>query len=160
MLKKCIFSAETTTPPLLGSPGSSESDIYVCQTRNCIQPSHYFRASTSQDGGANATCFYGAKQCPSKVAKAKTTKHCQHSENEKEDGPSVEDTQLLQKHTCCSKPDTEKCCKSSQIQTSDVVVHEPDISSENSSQERENSPQITCCHAKSTPSDSQEQIVT
>lgn len=152
---ECDDTAETTTPPLLGSPGSSESDIYVCQTRNCIQPSHYFRASTSQDGAANATCFYGAKQCPSKVAKANKNKHCQH---EKEDSPSVEDTQLLQKHSCCAKPETEKCCKSSQ--SSEVIVHEPDKISEKSSQERENSPQITCCHAKATPSDSQEQIVT
>ncbi|CAH0722155.1 unnamed protein product, partial [Brenthis ino] len=159
---KLIFPADTTTPPLLDSTGSSDSDTFVCQTRTCIQPSHYFRASTSQDGEpSSATCYYGAKKCPSKVARAKkqANTHCQHSESEKEDSPCVEDTQLLQKHSCCTKPQTEKCCKSSQIST--IVVHETDKDSESQeSQNRENSPQISCCHAKAASSDSQEQIVT
>ncbi|CAH0722154.1 unnamed protein product, partial [Brenthis ino] len=159
---ECDDTADTTTPPLLDSTGSSDSDTFVCQTRTCIQPSHYFRASTSQDGEpSSATCYYGAKKCPSKVARAKkqANTHCQHSESEKEDSPCVEDTQLLQKHSCCTKPQTEKCCKSSQIST--IVVHETDKDSESQeSQNRENSPQISCCHAKAASSDSQEQIVT
>ncbi|CAH0699367.1 unnamed protein product [Spodoptera exigua] len=171
---ECDDTAENTTPPLLDSSLSSESDFFICQTRTCIQPSHYFPAS-SQEGSTseqNATCFYGAKKCPSKVARAKkiqaSTSHCHH-ESEKEDSPSVEDVQLLrtERQGCCKKkqepPPEEKCCK----KETTVIVHEPsqgcckDESPEEPRQDaREKSPQITCCHnAKSAPSDSQEQII-
>lgn len=145
--KTFLIPAETSTPPLLDSPINSESDFFICQTRTCIQPSHYFRASSSQDGAADNTCFYGAKKCPSKVAKARKTE-CHHTE--KEDTPSVEDVLLrAERQGCCKKPD--ECAKETV-----VVVHEPCCKEER--EEREQSPQITCCN-KST-SESQEQIVT
>ncbi|XP_047037787.1 uncharacterized protein LOC110374636 [Helicoverpa armigera] len=171
---ECDDTAENTTPPLLDSSMSSESDFFICQTRTCIQPSHYFPASPP-DGSANdqnATCYYGAKKCPSRVARAKkiqaSTSHCHH-ESEKEDSPSVEDVQLLrtERQGCCKKkqepPPEEKCCK----KETTVIVHEPsqgcckEESPEEQRQDvREQSPQITCCHnAKSAPSDSQEQII-
>ncbi|CAG9575405.1 unnamed protein product [Danaus chrysippus] len=157
---------ENSTPPLLNtSMDSQSSDIFVCQTRTCIQPSHYFPANT-QDGGehSNASCYYGAKRCPSKVAKFKKMQsgvHCHH-DSEKEDSPGVEDAQLLhsERRGCCKKlepPPDETCCKSSQNTT--VVIHEESHSEEADTQSRENSPQISCCHSKSTR-DSQEQIVT
>lgn len=169
------FTAENTTPPLLDSSMGSESDFFICQTRTCIQPSHYFPATSSQDGGPsepNATCFYGAKKCPSKVARAKkiqaSTSHCHH-ESEKEDSPSVEDVQLLrtERQGCCKKkqepPPEEKCCKKSETT---VIVHEvmPSQGCCNDEEQkrmetRERSPQITCCHNTKTPSDSQEQII-
>lgn len=166
-------SAETSTPPLLDTSMSSESDFFICQTRTCIQPSHYFPA-TSQDGSTteqNATCYYGAKKCPSRVARAKkmqaSTSHCHH-ESEKEDSPSVEDVQLLrtERQGCCKKkqepPPEETCCK----KETTVIVHEPsqgcckNEGREEQRQElREQSPQITCCHSASAPTDSQEQII-
>ncbi|CAB3221551.1 unnamed protein product [Arctia plantaginis] len=172
---ECDDTAENTTPPLLDSSMSSESDFFICQTRTCIQPSHYFPA-TSQDGGSNeqnATCYYGAKKCPSKVARIKkmqaSTSHC-HRESEKEDSPSVEDVQLLrtERQGCCKKkqepPPEEKCCKK-KIETT-VVIHEATPSQGCCKEEeqkrletRERSPQITCCHNTKTPSDSQEQII-
>ncbi|KOB64659.1 putative high affinity copper transporter, partial [Operophtera brumata] len=132
---------ETSTPPLLESPINSESDFFICQTRTCIQPSHYFRASTSQDSTDNATCYYGAKKCPSKVARAKKTE-CHHT-NEKEDSPSV-DVQLLrtERQGCCKKkpePPPEEC-----LEEISAVVHEPKCCKEER-EEREQSPQITCC---------------
>ncbi|XP_075989845.1 uncharacterized protein LOC142985506 isoform X2 [Anticarsia gemmatalis] len=168
---ECDDTAENTTPPLLDSSMSSESDFFICQTRTCIQPSHYFPA-TSQDGSSeqNATCFYGAKKCPSKVARVKkmqaSTSHCHH-ESEKEDSPSVEDVQLLrtERQGCCKKkqepPPEEKCCKKSETT---VVVHEASTScckeeEQKRVESRERSPQITCCHNVTTPSDSQEQII-
>ncbi|XP_032512453.2 uncharacterized protein LOC116766643 isoform X2 [Danaus plexippus] len=163
---ECDDTAENSTPPLLNtSMDSQSSDIFVCQTRTCIQPSHYFPANT-QDGGehSNASCYYGAKRCPSKVAKFKKMQsgvHCHH-DSEKEDSPGVEDAQLLhsERRGCCKKlepPPEEQCCKSSQNTT--VVIHEESHSEDADTQSRENSPQISCCHSKSTR-DSQEQIVT
>lgn len=170
---ECDDTAETTTPPLLDSPMNSESDLFICQTRTCIQPSHYFRASTSQDGTIqHATCYYGAKKCPSKVARAKRTEtHCHHGESEKEDSPSVEDVQLLrtERQGCCKKkpepPPEEKCCKKEIT----VVIHDPQCCEKDSNKEevaeerrqemREQSPPITCCQKSKTSSESQEQIV-
>lgn len=168
---ECDDTAENSTPPLLQSPINSESDLFVCQTRTCIQPSHYFPVSTSQDGGesSNATCYYGAKKCPSKVARAKKmqsgSRQCHSSGSEKEDSPSVEDTQLLRsEHGCCTKQETkeENCCKSNQNTT--VIIHETESHDDSSEtklepKSREDSPQITCCHTKATPSESQEQII-
>ncbi|XP_068628501.1 uncharacterized protein [Battus philenor] len=176
---ECDDTADSTTPPLLNTPTDSESDFFICRTRTCIQPSHYFPASTSRDSSndlANATCYYGAKKCPSKVARAKKVQalaqgHCHHTESEKEDSPSVEDVQLLrtERQGCCKKkqepPPEEKCCKSSQ--ESAVIVHEPSQSCcKKESVERaevklrEDSPQITCCHnTMSASTDSQEQII-
>ncbi|XP_046975908.1 uncharacterized protein LOC124541998 [Vanessa cardui] len=169
---ECDDTAENTTPPLLDSPISSESDLFICQTRTCIQPSHYFPVSTSQDAGesSNTTCHYGAKKCPSKVARAKKllagTRQCHNSSSEKEDSPSVEDTQLLRSdHGCCKKQEQkdEKCCKTSQNTT--VVIHETESNDDCSEtkvefKSREDSPQITCCHnVKAAPSESQEQII-
>ncbi|CAG4927541.1 unnamed protein product [Colias eurytheme] len=164
---ECDDTAESSTPPLLTSTHSTESDIFICQTRTCIQPSHYFPASTSTE--QNPTCYYGAKRCPSKVARAKksqaSTSHCRH-ENEKEDSPSVEDAQLLrtERQGCCKKkqetPPEEKCCKSSQ--DTKVIVHERNDSEDGSESTvlREDSPQITCCHnVKPTASESQEEIM-
>ncbi|XP_072935351.1 uncharacterized protein [Epargyreus clarus] len=151
---ECDDTAENTTPPLLESPPSSESDFFICQTRTCIQPSHYFPASTSRDGAsdqANATCYYGAKSCPARVARAKKAQaatRCHHAEPDKDDSPAVEDAQLLrtERQGCCKKPQEpppeEECCQAG------------------AGRQREDSPQITCCHnAKSTPTDSQEQII-
>ncbi|XP_063633474.1 uncharacterized protein LOC134804371 isoform X2 [Cydia splendana] len=136
---ECDDTAETSTPPLLDASLTTESDYFICQTRTCIQPSHYFRASTSQE--TPASCHFGAK-CPSKVAKAKTLqKHCHKEE------PNVEDAQLLG-DSCCNK---EK-----------VEVHQPASScckEGTPEQVREDSPKITCCSAKTTPTDSQEQII-
>ncbi|XP_049887994.1 uncharacterized protein LOC126382234 isoform X2 [Pectinophora gossypiella] len=171
---ECDDTAENTTPPLLDSSLSSESDFFICRTRTCIQPSHYFPANRSADGTsndlANATCYYGAKKCPSRVARARRMQeraHCSH-ESEKEDSPSVEDAQLLrtERQGCCKKkqeppPQEKKCCKKSS-QTETVVVHESKCCKEESEkkQEREDSPQITCCHsAMAAPSESQEQII-
>ncbi|KAL0850604.1 hypothetical protein ABMA28_012364 [Loxostege sticticalis] len=164
---ECDDTAETSTPPLLDSAQSSDSDFFVCRTRTCIQPSHYFPA-TPQEGSsgepANATCYYGAKQCPSKLARAKKSQepHCHYTESEKEDSPSVEDVQLLrtERQGCCKKkqepPPEEKCCKS----THEVVV-ETSIHHETETREdtREDSPQISCCHNAKAPSESQEQIM-
>ncbi|KAM3957069.1 uncharacterized protein ACR2FA_008998 [Aphomia sociella] len=166
---ECDDTAENTTPPLLNS--SSESDFFICQTRTCIQPSHYF-PSNAQGPSEQATCYYGAKSCPSKVARAKkmrampSTSHCHHAESEKEDSPSVEDAQLLrtERQGCCKKkqepPPEESCCKSSQAT---VQVHEPkNCCAEEETrevQEREDSPQITCFHNSKAPSESQEQIM-
>lgn len=175
-LKNFTSTAETTTPPLLNSSLSSESDLFICQTRTCIQPSHFFPATT-QDGALspeqNSTCYYGAKKCPSKVARAKTleagsTSYCRHGESEKEEIPSVEDDQLL-------KTEYKDCCKKKQELTSDekgckrevhAVVHKATpccIKEENLEEERveetERSPQITCCHNKKTSSESQEEIM-
>lgn len=171
---ECDDTAESTTPPLLDTSISSESDLFNCQTRTCIQPSHYFPA-TSQDSGGNeqkATCYYGAKKCPSKVARMKkmqvSTSHCHH-ESEKEDSPMVEDVQLLrtERQGCCKKkqepPPEKKCCKKSEIT---VVVHETTPSQsccskteEERVETRESSPEITCCRNAQTPSESQEQII-
>ncbi|XP_063373739.1 uncharacterized protein LOC134661538 [Cydia amplana] len=135
---ECDDTAETSTPPLLDASLTTESDYFICQTRTCIQPSHYFRASSSQE--TPASCHFGAK-CPSKVAKAKTLqKHCHEEE------PTVEDAQLLG-DSCCNK---------------EVEVHQPSSSCCNQDtpeQVREESPKITCCSAKGTPTDSQEQII-
>ncbi|KAJ0180889.1 hypothetical protein K1T71_002974 [Dendrolimus kikuchii] len=162
---ECDDTAENTTPPLLDSSVNSESDLFICQTRTCIQPSHYFPAS-SQDGAESSTCYYGAKKCPSKVARVKksqeSTSRCHHTESEKEDSPSVEDAQLLrtERQGCCKKkpepPPEEKCCKETT-----VVVHEAEDCCKKSEekQERENSPGITCCHHKTASTDSQEQII-
>ncbi|XP_059056546.1 uncharacterized protein LOC131850350 isoform X2 [Achroia grisella] len=160
-----MMLADNTTPPHLES--GSETDMFICQTRTCIQPSHYFPSSSSEQ----PTCYYGAAACPSRVARAKKmqatpgTSHCHHAESEKEDTPSVEDVQLLrtERQGCCKKkqepPPEVTCCKSTQ----DVVVHEPDEESigneTRESQEREDSPQVTCCHNTKTPSESQEQIM-
>ncbi|XP_022113135.1 uncharacterized protein LOC110991886 isoform X1 [Pieris rapae] len=140
---ECDDTAESTTPPLLNSGSSTESDNFICQTRTCIQPSHYFPASTSTD--RSNTCYYGAKRCPSKVARAK--KQSCHKENS-----SVE-AQLLQteRQGCCKESPPDTCCSSQDTQ---AVIHE----AETEKVEREDSPQITCCHAKST-SDSQEEIM-
>ncbi|XP_059056545.1 uncharacterized protein LOC131850350 isoform X1 [Achroia grisella] len=162
---ECDDTADNTTPPHLES--GSETDMFICQTRTCIQPSHYFPSSSSEQ----PTCYYGAAACPSRVARAKKmqatpgTSHCHHAESEKEDTPSVEDVQLLrtERQGCCKKkqepPPEVTCCKSTQ----DVVVHEPDEESigneTRESQEREDSPQVTCCHNTKTPSESQEQIM-
>lgn len=155
--------------------------MFICRTRTCIQPSHYFVASTSGEGSSdvgNTTCYYGAKRCPSMVAKAKkqqtSCSHAHdssahnHAESEKEDSPSVEDAQLLrtERQGCCKKkqepPPEKKCCK--KMQESVVVVHDSpcckEESTERDSKQREDSPQISCCHsAKSTPTESQEQIM-
>lgn len=91
-----------------------------------------------------------------------------HAESEKEDSPSVEDVQLLrtERQGCCKKkqepPPEKKCCK--KTQESAVVVHDSpcckEESTERSNQQRDDSPQISCCHsAKSTPTESQEQIM-
>ncbi|XP_004928681.1 uncharacterized protein LOC101736188 isoform X2 [Bombyx mori] len=158
---ECDDTAETSTPPLLNH-SESDSDFYNCQTRTCIQPSHYF-PSTSQDGAStenNVTCQYGAKKCPSKVARAKKAQ-C-HSE--KEDNSNIEDTKLLVKERsgCCKSepPHEEKCCKK-EI----VVVQEPTscckkekVSEEQAHEEtREKTPPVTCCKSSST--ESREQIV-
>lgn len=159
---ECDDTAENTTPPLLESSVSSESDLFICQTRTCIQPSHYFPAS-SQDGAETATCFYGAKRCPSKVARVRvqhSQTRYQRAESEKEDSPSVEDVQLLrtERQGCCKKkpePPPEKCCKEIA-----VVVHETQsCCAKEDKQERERSPQITCCHNKTASTESQEQII-
>ncbi|XP_023950200.2 uncharacterized protein LOC112054593 [Bicyclus anynana] len=162
---ECDDTAETTTPPLLDSAQNSESDFFICRTRNCIQPSHYFPATTSPETGESSTasCSYGAKMCPSKVARVKKAQNsCHHGESEKEDSPSVEDTQLLNRG-CCKKKETpseESCCKSKH---SAALVHEEpqeDITlTENKDQSREDSPQVTCCHNAKPPSGSQEQII-
>ncbi|KPJ14325.1 hypothetical protein RR48_02296 [Papilio machaon] len=169
------YFPDNTTPPLLNTSTDSEADFFICRTRTCIQPSHYFPATTSQDSSnelANATCYYGAKKCPSKVARAKkihaiAQTHCHHTESEKEDSPSVEDVQLLrtERQGCCKKkqepPPEEKCCKSSQSET----VPEPGQSccQKTESQEgevtREDSPHISCCHGHKSNTDSQEQIM-
>ncbi|XP_053601932.1 uncharacterized protein LOC128670356 [Plodia interpunctella] len=156
---ECDDTAEGSTPPLLDS--SAESDYFICRTRTCIQPSHYFPAAAGASD--HPTCHYGAKTCPSKVAKGKKiipqpTPSTSHHESEKEDSPSVEDVQLLrtERQGCC-KEKVEKCGKSSQDTT--VVVHEQKCcKKERETPEREESPQITCCHAK-VPSESQEQIM-
>lgn len=164
-LRVPFFPAESTTPPLLDAV-SSESDFFICQTRTCIQPSHYFPASPQEGTSTespNATCYYGAKKCPSKVARAKKIQACHHAQSEKEDSPSVEDVQLLrtERQGCCKKkqepPPEKKCCKASQ----EVVVEQSQCCKKEEEVEiqREDSPQITCCHSKSTPSESQEQIV-
>ncbi|XP_041973864.1 uncharacterized protein LOC121729413 isoform X2 [Aricia agestis] len=149
---------ENSTPPLLNSTQALDSDIFACQTRTCIQPSHYFRASTSQDDGSQS-CQYGAKACPSKVARAKNLQSSCHKE-----GPSVEDSTLLQpERGCCKEPPPErtpkpKCCKSSQVNTT-ILVHESEGQGRNEEERletREESPQISCCNKLS---DSQEQIV-
>ncbi|KAJ2946721.1 hypothetical protein O0L34_g12777 [Tuta absoluta] len=178
---ECDDTADHSTPPLLDASLSSESDFFICRTRTCIQPSHYFPANTAGASGdaANATCYYGAKACPSRVARAKkvqaSSSPCRHT-IEKEDSPSVEDAQLLraERQGCCGNkqetpppptPET-KCCKKSSQPAEVVVVHQdpccksqadpssdPDV-------EREDSPQITCCHsAKTAPAESQEEIV-
>ncbi|CAK1548039.1 unnamed protein product [Leptosia nina] len=147
---ECDDTAESSTPPLLNSTQSSDSDLYVCQTRTCIQPSHYFPASSSNQPN---TCYYGAKRCPSRVARAKKTQGCHY---DKEDSPSVEDAQLLrtERQGCCKKekPPESACCSS---QNTQVIVHESETESQ---LEREDSPQITCCHNAKTASDSQEEI--
>ncbi|CAH2068180.1 unnamed protein product, partial [Iphiclides podalirius] len=172
---ECDDTAENTTPPLLTSSTESEADFFICRTRTCITPSHYFPASGSRespDDLANATCHYGAKRCPSRVARAKRAQaaaqgHCHHSESEKEDSPSVEDVQLLrtERQGCC-KPkqaavEDKKCCKSSQEPA--VIVHEQSqacCKRERSEKSREDSPQITCCHNTMTAAtESQEQIL-
>ncbi|CAH2267676.1 uncharacterized protein LOC120623314 [Pararge aegeria] len=170
---ECDDTAENTTPPLLESTQNSESDFFICRTRNCIQPSHYFPANTSPETGesSNTACFYGAKKCPSKVARVKKpqagTSSCHHGESEKEDSPSVEDAQLLRPHSCCKKKEAqkeEKCCKSSH---STAFVEAPDEEHcvENTSdanqepQSREESPQVTCCHNTKSLMGSQEQII-
>ncbi|XP_037302292.1 uncharacterized protein LOC119188570 [Manduca sexta] len=159
---ECDDTAENTTPPLLDSSLSSESDFFICQTRTCIQPSHYF-PSTAQDGAGESSCHYGAKKCPSKVARVKKTQpHC-HTENEKEDTPSVEDVELLRSERSCWKqdpPPEEKCC-GKEVK---AVVHEPKTcckkkEDDDRQEVREQSPQITCCHNKKTSTESQEQIV-
>ncbi|XP_013144596.1 PREDICTED: uncharacterized protein LOC106108065 isoform X1 [Papilio polytes] len=170
---ECDDTADNTTPPLLNTSTDSEADFFICRTRTCIQPSHYFPASTSRDSSnelANATCYYGAKKCPSKVARAKKIQaiaqtHCHHTESEKEDSPSVEDVQLLrtERQGCCKKkqepPPEEKCCKSQ----SEVPEPSQSCCQKTESQEkvaREDSPHITCCHGhKSASTDSQEQIM-
>ncbi|CAG5035044.1 unnamed protein product [Parnassius apollo] len=179
---ECDDTADNTTPPLLTSSADSDADFFICRTRTCIQPSHYFAASTSQGSSndlANATCYYGAKQCPSKVARANkiqaaASSHCHHTESEKEESPSVEDVQLLrtERQGCCKKkqeppPEEKKCCRSSQME-SVVVVHEPAQSCCKREEKlervevklREDSPQITCCHnTMSATTESQEQIL-
>ncbi|XP_013197611.2 uncharacterized protein LOC106140553 isoform X1 [Amyelois transitella] len=153
-----------TTPPLIDS--SSESDFFICRTRTCIQPSHYF--PTASGSGDQPTCHYGAKSCPSKVAKRGKTQpnitiqnNDNSQESEKEDSPSVEDVQLLrtERQGCC-KEKVEKC-KSSQ--DTSVIVHEQCCKKERVREEspdrvREVTPQITCCHS-TAPSESQEQIM-
>ncbi|XP_069354100.1 uncharacterized protein [Maniola hyperantus] len=160
---ECDDTAENTTPPLLDSSQNSETEFFICQTRNCIQPSHYFPTSPETGESSGATCYYGAKKCPSKVARAKKTQagtsSCHH-ESEKEESPSVEDAQLL-RHTCCKKIEVEgKCCKSS---PSTAAVHDEkhcDLEpSEEKAQSREESPQVSCCHNAKPPSGSQEQII-
>lgn len=162
-LFRFTISAENTTPPLLESSLSSESDLFICQTRTCIQPSHYFPAS-SQDGAESATCYYGAKKCPSKVARVKknlgSTSRYHQAESEKEDSPSVEDVQLLrtERQGCCKKkpePPPEKCEETTAV----VHVKEDCCKREDEKQDREKSPQITCCHQKTASTDSQEQII-
>ncbi|XP_026323763.1 uncharacterized protein LOC113233032 isoform X2 [Hyposmocoma kahamanoa] len=177
---ECDDTAETT-PPLLESGSNSETDLFICRTRTCMQPSQSYVVNTSGEGSSelgNATCYYGAKRCPSMVAKAKKLKtpcsHAHdssahnHAESEKEDSPSVEDVQLLrtERQGCCKKkqepPPEKKCCK--KTQESVVVVHDSpcckEESTERDSKQREDSPQISCCHsAKSTPTESQEQIM-
>lgn len=164
---KTLFAAETSTPPLLDSAQSSDSDFFVCRTRTCIQPSHYFPAA-GQEGSSgepsNATCYYGAKQCPSKLARAKKTQEsrCHYTESEKEDSPSVEDVQLLrtERQGCCKKkqepPPEEKCCKSSHEVVVDTTIHHETETREDT---REDSPQISCCHNAKAPTESQEQII-
>lgn len=154
------FPAETSTPPLLESAESSESDFLECRTRTCTQPSHYYPAAST------STCSYGAKQCPSKVARAKKAQEarCHYTESEKEDSPSVEDVQLLrtERQGCCKKkqePPPEDCCQS---QSLEVVVHEPKspcCEEQTREEGREDSPQISCCHNARTPAESQEQIM-
>lgn len=164
---ECDDTAETSTPPLLDSAHSSESDFFVCRTRTCIQPSHYFVAAAGGAGGAGepASCHYGAKHCPSKVARAKRSQPCHYTESEKEDNPSVEDAQLLrtERQGCCKKkqeppPEDERCGKSSH----EAAVHATEGCCEETGEThevREDSPQITCCHHAKAPSDSQEQII-
>lgn len=76
--------------------------------------------------------------------------------------------QLLrtERQGCCKKnqePPPEKCFKSSQELS--AVVHESgqgcfkEDSIESKELEREDSPQITCCHSVKVPSESQEQII-
>jgi hypothetical protein len=156
------FPAETSTPPLLDSTRSSETELFVCRTRTCIQPSHYFRASTSQATDVSGTCFYGAKHCPSKLARARKQDPCHYVESEKEDSPSVEDAQLLraERSGCCKEPPPEHCGKSSH----EVIVHESKCCKKEEDvkevKSREDSPQITCCHnAMTTSTDSQERIL-
>ncbi|XP_050663702.1 uncharacterized protein LOC126964551 isoform X2 [Leptidea sinapis] len=152
---ECDDTAETSTPPLLNTSQNIESDIYVCETRTCIQPSHYF-PSTSRTGDL-ATCYYGAKKCPSKVARATKVQTAQcHRASEKEDGPS-DNAQLLSqdREGCCKqpRPPADDCCSAGD----EVAASDGDSSV---SVTREDSPQVTCCHNAKSASDSQEQIVT
>ncbi|CAG9783334.1 unnamed protein product [Diatraea saccharalis] len=157
---ECDDTAETSTPPLLDSANSSESDLFVCRTRTCIHPSHYYKASTSTDAPDLPSCHYGAKHCPSRVARAKRSKTCYERAN-KEDSPSVEDAQLLrtERHGCCKKkqePPPDEAMTSHEVE-----VHESKLYCEQDkeSKMREASPQISCCHNAKAPSESQEQII-
>ncbi|KAG7302290.1 hypothetical protein JYU34_013786 [Plutella xylostella] len=169
---ECDDTAASSTPPLLDH-SSSESDVFICQTRACAQPSHYFPANT-QDGGTSS-CHYGAKQCPSKVARAKkaySQSQCGNGESEKEDSPGVENAQLLrtERQGCCKKkqePPPDSCCSkngSSKPEPENGCCKKKTVEEESHDERpkltREESPQITCCHnAKSVTTESQEQIV-
>ncbi|CAH2989755.1 unnamed protein product [Chilo suppressalis] len=158
---ECDDTAETSTPPLLDSAHSSESDL-LCRTRTCIQPSHYFKASTSTDAPELPSCHYGAKHCPSRVARAKRSKQCYHP-SEKEGSPSVEDAKLLttERHGCCKKKQETPPDETTTSLSHAVVIHENESCCEETVRDdtREESPQISCCHNAKVPSDSQEQIV-
>ncbi|KAL4719059.1 hypothetical protein ACJJTC_015398 [Scirpophaga incertulas] len=153
----CDDTAETSTPPLLDSANSSESDLFVCRTRTCIGPSHYFRAEEHGAGGSGleggskqeqTSCSYGTSRCPSLVARASRSR-------EKEGSPTtVEDAQLINKDKqgCCKKKDSEeKGC--TQKPSHEVIIHEPD-------RQREETPQVSCCrHPAPASSSSQEQFL-
>lgn len=138
---ECDDTVDNMTPPLLDSSIDSDSEIMSCQTRTCIQPSHYFPANTE---GESSSCHFGAKNCPSRVARAKK---------------KSEDKQLLpaENKGCCKAASEVKCCKSSQEIS--VSVHSDEAKElESNSDSREESPSVTCCR-QNRKSDSREQIM-
>ncbi|GBP08223.1 High affinity copper uptake protein 1 [Eumeta japonica] len=131
---ECDDTAEEI-PQHINSATTSESELFVCETRTCITPSHYYRASTSQDGASsdqsNVTCQYGAKRCPSKISKIRNaptpgpSKQC-HMDSELKNNTSVEDVKLLRtiESECCrSQSNESKCCNKTASRDHPVVLH-------------------------------------